>query len=227
MTGLLRSARVLALRVNFYPFAATTCALIGVTGFFTLTATGRSITTHTLQQVGWAPRDLVALDIGRMLFSALVTNGGLVFWMALALTALFVGLAEHYAGSPMAAATFWGVHLATLGVMLAVSLPLHLAGDSLGTLVYATRDVGPSAGYVGCLGLAIVCSKRRERWWVLGATAVVLATVLARSLWGSGTEAIDVSANLAHAVALPIGASFGLLYLRRTRQESLRANRSA
>lgn len=206
--------RSLLTRASFYPFTVTTCALITFVGFLTLTATGQAITHRALLEFGWAPRDLLALDLGRTAFSALVTSGGAVFWMALALTALFVGAAEHYGGTAIAAATFWGVHLATTALMLAVALPLHLAGISLATLVFVTRDVGPSAGYVGCLGLALVLCGKPWRWWALGATGAALGAVLAMSLATLGTDPTDVSANFAHAVALPLGALAGLAVVR-------------
>ncbi len=220
MRELLPSMRTLALRVTFYPFTAATCGLICLAGLLTLTATGQDITQRAMHQFGWAPRDLIALDVGRAVFSALVTNGGVVFWTALALTALFVGAAEHFAGALAAAVTFWGSHLATLALMLVVSLPLHLSGDSLGTLVYASRDVGPSAGYVGCLAMALVCSGWRWRWWAVGAIAAGLASALVLSLTAVPADSLDVSANLAHVIAFPVGITFGLFFTRRARRLS-------
>jgi len=203
------------LRASFYPFTAATCALLVFAGFLTLTATGQDITQRVLQDVGWAPRDLLALDIGRTAYSALVTNGGYVFWMALVLTVVFVGAAEHLAGSAVAALTFWGVHFATTATMLLVSLPLHISGVSLATLVFLTRDVGPSAGYVGCLGLSLVLTRARWHWWALGAVGLFLVTALAVSLSTPGTAPADVSANLAHVIALPYGAALGWVVARR------------
>lgn len=60
-----------------------------------------------------------------MFISALVTSGGVVFWEALFFIAFAVGLAEWLTGWKRAAATFLGVHLLALMLVLATCSIRH------------------------------------------------------------------------------------------------------
>jgi hypothetical protein len=209
--------RALAWRSAQYPFTVATCVLIVFAGFLSYTAAGQTISRSALRQFGSSPRDLLALNIGRVITSAFVTDGGLVFWMALALTALFVGAAEHFTDTATAALVFWGAHFASFSVTGLVTLALGVAGSRLGMLLFVTRDVGPSAGYVGCLGLALVCSGWRYRWWVIALVAGALGVSLAFSIQELVTNPRGVSANIAHFVALAFGVASGVAVRRRRR----------
>ena len=209
--------RTVAWRVAQLPFTLATCALIVLAAFASYTAVGQTISRGALHRFGSSPRDLFALNLGRIITSAFVTDGGLVFWMALTLTALFVGAAEYFTDSGMAALVFWGAHFATFAVTGLVTLALGAAESRLGELLFVTRDVGPSAGYVGCLGLALVCSGWKYRWWMIGLVAVALSVALVLSLPELRTNPRDVSADIAHAVALAVGVGSGMGVQRRRR----------
>jgi len=140
--------------IKRFPFTLIMLVLLILAAFLTDTHTGQ-LSAEWLDRVGFAPTDLLALDLERLFTSAIVTIGGSVFLRALAMIAFAVGLAEWRTSSRRAALTFWGIHLLTvLLVSLAISLPLHWAGVTVGSLVALSRDVGPSAGYFGALGLA-------------------------------------------------------------------------
>lgn len=127
--------------------------LFGIVGILTNTYVA-AISNHWLDRLGFAPIDLLALDLFRLFTSALVTAGGPVFWEILRLTAFGVGLSEWLTGTRRAALTFWGIHSTTLVLELLVcALPLQSIGMKFGSLVALSRDVGPSAGYFGALGL--------------------------------------------------------------------------
>ena len=159
-----------------------------------------------LQRLGFAPVDLWLARWDGLLTSALVTAGGLMFWQALLFVALTVGAAEWLAGTLAAFLVFWGVHLATLLLeSLAIALPLHLMHLSLGTGLFVARDVGPSAGAFGALGLVIGLLPRPWRWIGGGA---ILAALLAVVLTASGTVdelTLQLTAELAHLIAFPLG----------------------
>jgi len=176
-----------------------------------LTFVGLMTNTH-LQQIsrwwvdrlGFAPRDLWFLHLERLFTSALVTQGAGVFWQALGMIALCVGLAEWLAGTRRTLATFWGVHLLTLitesALIKWVLQPLQwVAANPL------PRDVGPSAGYFACLGLASVSLKNPWRW-ISGAviwTVLIVAVFVAPR---PGQDAsLKLSADLAHVIAFPLG----------------------
>jgi hypothetical protein len=205
------TTRLLGWRARRYPFTLATCGLIVFAGFLSSTAAGQSISGRALHQFGSSQRDLIALDLGRVITSAFVTDGGTVFWVALAFTALFVGAAEHFTDTWTAAITFWTAHFATFAASLLVTAWLGMAGSRLANLLFATRDVGPSAGYVGCLGLALVCSGWRWRWLAIGAIAIGLCVTLARSVPGLHAAPRVFSADFAHAIALVVGVAAGLI----------------
>lgn len=194
-----------------YPATAATCFALLVGGWLTGTTTGQAISRATLARLGYAPRDILALDLWRLLGSALVTHGGLEFWTALAATALFLGLAEKTAGTKVALAGFWGAHAIALVAETALIATLHVAGGSrLATLVYFARDVGPSAGYFGALGLGLAVAKPRWARAALFAVGAILLTLLAKTLLASPVDADQLSADLAHVIALPAGAMIAL-----------------
>ncbi|HYM16054.1 MAG TPA: hypothetical protein VEZ14_10890 [Dehalococcoidia bacterium] len=159
-----------------------------------------------LQRVGFAPQDLVAFGWRRLITSALFTHGRWEFWIALVLIALAVGAAEWQTGTVRAFLTFWGVHLATLlGESLLIALPLKLAGVPVGAQLSDVRDVGPSAGYVGALGL--VCALLPSPWRHRAAIAVLIGLLFFALLPpdGSESDAVKLSADIAHVIAFVLG----------------------
>jgi hypothetical protein len=201
------------------PFTLATCAVVGLAALWTNSYIS-ALSAHWLNRLGFAPRDLALLRWPRLITSALVTDGGWGLWGALALLALSIGLAEWRTGSLRTATTFWGVHLSTLLIeSLLITGPLRVLGLSfrealapgqsavtwtLASLALA-RDVGPSAGYFGTLGL--VCARLKRPWSrVLG--GLIMGTLLVAPILpaptGSGTI-IALSAGLAHMIAFPLG----------------------
>lgn len=154
---------------------------------------------------GYCPQDLLNLDIVRFFACALVTAGGGVFFRALAMTCLSVGLTEHLTGSRRAFFVFWGTHLATLLVeSLLIALPLNWAGIQAGEPLVLVRDVGPSAGYFGSLGYAL--AKTDKRWGIAIGIVVysgILLSLILQLLVPQPAPAL--SATLAHVIAFPLG----------------------
>lgn len=161
-----------------------------------------------LAQLGFAARDFWEVRWGRFFTSALVTLGGSVFWQAMGMVTLAVGAAEYLTGSKSALATFWGVHLTTLlaeGTIVGPALHwLVFNGDSL---LLLARDVGPSAGYFGSLGLAVAALPVDRRW--RGLLAAVVFGSLVFALFQSPDPNEDATlrllANIAHILAFPLG----------------------
>lgn len=191
--------------IPILPFTLVMMAGLILTGIVTNTYF-EQITRHWVNRIGFAPRDLWHMHYERMLTSALVTSGGMVFWQALFSVALFVGLAEWMAGSLRATATFWVVHLLTLILLsLIVSLALHQLRDFGLAASEIERDVGPSAGYFACLGLVSAQLKRPWNW----AGGILLLMMFLAALFlppGAGQYAeVKFSADLAHLLAFPLG----------------------
>ena len=186
------------------PFTLTMLVLMGLTAILTNTHAA-TISAEWLDRLGFAPVDLFALDLGRLFTSALVTSGGRVFWEALGMVTFAVGLAEWLTGPIRAALTFWGVHLSTLVIeSLVVVFPLHLLGMTFSSLVALSRDVGPSAGYFGALGL--VSARLKYPWNLISGGLIFIGLQLALlRVSGGNNLGMEVSADLAHLIAFPLG----------------------
>jgi hypothetical protein len=186
------------------PFTLTMLALLGITAIWTNTHTA-PISTKWLDRLGFAPFDLLALNISRLITSALVTGGGRIFWEAIGMVTFAVGLSEWLTGSRRAALTFWGVHFSTLLIeSLAIALPLHWAGTTFGSLAALTRDVGPSAGYFGALGL--VSAHLKYPWnLVSGGVIFIVLEIALLHVSGNNSLGMEVSADIAHIIAFPLG----------------------
>ncbi len=188
-----------------FPFTLVMLVVLGATAVFTNTHLS-SLTEGWLARLGYSPRDLWLFHWERLFTSALVTFGKGVFWQAAGMITLAVGAAEWLAGTKRTTLTFWGVHFTTLlGESLLVALPLYLSGSTIGTALILARDVGPSAGYFGCLGLA---SRRLSRpWQWLSGTAVLIGLfwTLFQSPKVGQDAAAKLAADLAHLIAFPLG----------------------
>jgi hypothetical protein len=206
------------LKERTFPYLPFTLVMMaGLILFAVLTNTYfEQITRHWINRVGFAPRDFWYMRFERMFTSALVTSGGNVFWQALLLVGLLVGLAEWRTGTTRATITFWGVHLLTLVLLsLIVSLTLHQLRDFGLAASEFERDVGPSAGYFACLGL--VSAQLKRPWnWVSG---ILLFAMFILALFlppGAGEKAaMKFSADFAHLLAFPLGWLSSFLFTKR------------
>ncbi len=166
----------------------------------------QALTQEWMNRLGFAPRDLWFLRWWRLILSAFVTSGGLTFWLALAMVAITSGVAEWLAGSVSAVLVFWGVHLLTLVTeALLFTLPLHQLGFTQARGLFFSRDVGPSAGYMGSLGFIVAFLPRPWRWVALGGILAYLLAALFLPSAGSASAAIELTDDLAHLIAFPLG----------------------
>jgi hypothetical protein len=198
----------LGLRV---PFTLATVGMIALAGWLTNTATGEELGSQAITRLGFAPADTASFDLVRAVTSAFVTTSPVSFWTAIVATTVFAGLLEWRQGSLRAAIAFWGTHLITITLSSALIAPLHLAGDATARLLFLARDVGPSAGYVGCLGYLLFGLGGRLRLIALGLGVAVLLAVLAVTMRSVASRPAEMSAALSHLLALPIGFGLGAL----------------
>ncbi|MCB9419394.1 MAG: hypothetical protein H6667_06305 [Ardenticatenaceae bacterium] len=196
----------LRLYIRRFPVTISLLFVLAVTAVLTNSHIS-SLEPVWLSQLGFAARDFWELRWGRLFTSALVTLGGAVFWQAMGMVMLAVGAVEYLTGSKSALATFWGVHLATLLAEGAVVGPaLHWLVFNGDSLLLLARDVGPSAGYFGSLGMAVAALPVQRRWRGLLAAAVFAALVLALFQPPDGEDTtLKLLANIAHVLAFPLG----------------------
>ncbi len=187
------------------PFTLLMLMALIVAGIYGRTHVG-SLDVDVRHRVGYSPRLLLNGHLHRPFTSVLFTAGGWRFYASLLMVALTVGWIECSHGTRRALLTFFGVHLLTLLILgVGVALPLVLLGTHRGTLLFDAQDVGPSAGYYGCLGLAVAGLPGRKRKKIVFA---VLAVLLLRLVWSTAhipEEGRTMSADLAHLTAFPLG----------------------
>ena len=135
------------------------------------------------------------------------------------MVALFVGAVERRAGWRWALGTFSAVHVWTL---LRLSLTSYLAegepGRTLGSTMATLRDVGPSAGYFGCVGFTVATLvDRRLRILVSVLVLVWLGADFGGVITMGAALPQEFSADLAHLIAFPAGWLLGRVWRYRKR----------
>jgi hypothetical protein len=105
------------------------------------------------------------------------------------------------------------VHLITLVLEgLIFSLPLRQLGFSQERALFFSRNVGPSAGYMGTLGLITTFLPKPWRWVVFGVILAYLLFAVFQPSQAGVTPAIEFSDDLAHLIAYPIGFMSAYLF---------------
>jgi len=173
-----------------------------------------------VNRLGFAPRDLWVFRWERLILSVLVTSGGVTFWLTSGMVAFSSGIAEWKTGTLRAALTFWGVHLVTLILeALIFSLPLHRLGFTQARAVFFLQNVGPSAGYMGSLGLITTFLPKPWRWVPFGVILAYLIIALFLPARSGVTPALKLADDLAHLIAYPLG--WMSAYLFKIKRKSL------
>ncbi len=177
----------------------------------------QELTRAWINRLGFAPRDFWLLRWERLLLSAVVTQGGISFWFALIMVAFTSGVIEWKTGSWRALGAFWGVHLVTLFLESALFLlPFRQLGFPAARAVFFSRDVGPSAGYMGSFGYVLTFVPKPWRWIAFSITLLILVTSLFLPPTPGMTLAIKLADDVAHLIAFPLGWLFASLVSRRT-----------
>ncbi len=167
--------------------------------------------------IGFSPLSTVELQWHRPLTSLLFTAGDRIFLQSLIMLCICVGLCEQRFRTATTTLVFFASHLiVTVGLALFVILPFHTAGAEWATVLASEKDVGPSAGYYGCLGFWIASLNSRHRRILILCLILVLAVRLVFSLEKIELNPATVSADLGHLAAFPLGLIVGFWNQRRT-----------
>ena len=202
---LLASMSAIAKFIRRLPFTLAILFMLSLVAIWTNTYLGQ-ISHLWLSRLGFAPSDLLELNLERLVTSALVTNGGSVFWKAFAIILICVGTAEWLTGTRRTGFTFWGVHLLALFLLTLIITLSHRQLRQFGLQVaLAARDVGPSAGYFACLGL--LSGWIKPPWnWISGAVLMAAFVIALFIPTAAGQNAqVKFAADLAHLLAFPLG----------------------
>ncbi len=188
-----------------YPFTLGMLAALVAAGIYGKTHVGM-LDTQVHHQVGYSVRLLLEGELHRGVTSLFFTAGGSRFYSSLAMLVGAVGWVEAKYGTIRAAATFVGIHLITLLLMSGAIASLYaLLETHRGSLLWEAKDVGPSAGYYGCLGLAIAGLSPPVRLSLITAILTVLTLRLAWSSFHLPDGGRTMSADIAHLIAFPLG----------------------
>jgi hypothetical protein len=200
-----RSSLQLGQVVSRLPFTLIMVTLLLLVAWWTNSYV-QELTREWVNRLGFAPRDFWLLRWWRLFLSALVTSGGVTFWFALGMVVFTSGVAEWKTGTLRTALTFWGVHLLTLVLEgLTFSLPLRQLGFAQERALFFSRNVGPSAGYMGCLGLITTFLPKPWRFVTFGVILAYLLIALLLPARAGVTPVIKLSDDLAHLIAYPLG----------------------
>ncbi len=176
-------------------------------------------------RLGYAPTHLQdPSEWWRLAVSGTVTTGGRGFVAGVISLLVFTGTSEWWAGTRWAAIGFAvGYFASVLAVSLLVALPLYWLGSSIGKELATLPGVGPSAGYLGSLGL--IAAMLPERFRRPGATFafVVLAALVAIPPIGTDEpRAIWVTDGLVHLFAFVAVFATRMLWQRRRNRRTAR-----
>lgn len=169
------------------------------------------------ERVGFSPWHLIRGPFLRVLRSAFYTAGGAAFYISLLMLIFCVSITERVFGNWQTAGLFWSSHLITLLVTsFCIAIPLHRMRIGRGALLATAHDVGPSAGYYGCLGA--YCHSL-DTLWRVPLIGLILASLGMRVVWSSihaKDHGRNLSADVSHAVAFPLGVGLAQFLLHST-----------
>lgn len=205
------------MKLTRLPFTVSMLVALVMLGIYGQTHVG-PLDVDVHQSAGYSTELLFAGHLHRLLTSLFFTAGGSRFYASLIMFAGAVGWVEWFHGTRRAACIFFGVHLLTLLIVsIAITYPLAALETVQGHLLYSARDVGPSAGYYGCLGFAIAGWADHRRPYVASCVVFLMLMRLAWSGLHLPATAHTLDADLAHAVAFPLGFAIGREMIRMNR----------
>ena len=141
----------------------------------------------------------------RMLTSLPFTAGGAKFYLSLFMLIGCVGVVEYRIGAVRTLLAFLGFHLITLLTLCTAITLASGMGIAWAKTLENAPDVGPSAGYYGCLGLVTALVDTKLRRFILLGVLLALGIRVGWSGMHLPQAAQTLSADLAHLVAFPIG----------------------
>ena len=191
------------------PFTIVLLVGLLITAFFT-GAYRADLSAQWMQKIGFAPNDLWLGRIEQMILSAFFTDSPKSLIQALVMTAASVGRSETVLGTERCMLVFFGIHILTLVILsLLIIWPLHFLKHPSGTSLAFVKDVGPSAGYFGCLGNLVFMLPGRFRLITVISAMICLSVAFFIPAESNGKKWIKNHADLAHWIAFVLGVLYG------------------
>tara|TARA_R110000737_G_scaffold2923_1_gene8258 strand:- start:95751 stop:96395 length:645 start_codon:yes stop_codon:yes gene_type:complete len=206
--------------IKRFPFTICMGIVVLLIGLMSATAWDR-IDSTTIKLFGLSPNHVYAFNLYGLITSAFLTHGGIIFWRAWTMLCACLFWCEYTAGTRKALAAFWLGHAATILLVSWVVVPIVLlARPQAGDLIVVASDVGPSAGYIACLALAVVSIRSaRDRMLVWSVIASVLVGLILMRTHLLQTKPAFWLADVSHLVSFLItsGSLFAWDFLRSTK----------
>jgi hypothetical protein len=191
--------------VRRIPFTLAMLVAILLAALATNPSFGR-ISEVWIQRLGYAPRDLFHLRLDRLVISVLLITDARSYAQAFLTIGLVGGACEWITGTRLLAAVFWGTTLiSTIAESVLIAAPLYVLGSSFGEKLYVTRDVGASASYFGCTGLACALLPKPWRWIAAGLVLAFLLSTFVLPTPVSTQTPVRWMDGIAHLIAFPLG----------------------
>lgn len=174
-----------------------------------------SIPADWSESYGFAPRHFASGDLLRLITSVFLTHDGLHFAFAVTMISFVVAWAERNLGTSIAICIFALSHLTSMLVFaIGVGALQSTSVRQSVSALYDFHDVGPSAGYYGCLGAVLVAAHLTyKRVVAVGLIAFLMLRIFISAKFASQSHAL-LSADLVHLLAALVGMSLGTIFAR-------------
>lgn len=192
---------------HLHPPVFTSLMLIMILSFAALTKSNEGeLPEEWLSRMGFAPKDIWLKKFENIFLSAFITDSRRAFIQALVMIFFFVGALELRLTTWITMLYFWCIHVLTLFfVTLFIIGPFEKTGHKLGQSLYLSKDVGPSAGYFGCLGVLIHNFFGAGIGWIVFLSVIIGMLIYLRVPVSEEKKLMKLHADLAHMVALSMG----------------------
>ena len=187
-----------------------------------------SLYADSASSLGLAPRHLVSGELLRVMTSLFLTHDLRHLEVVFVMIFLAVGWCENTLGSKIAFWTFSLSHLTSVFIFAVGVGLLHWMqlGQSISTL-YSLHDVGPSAGYYGCLSRTILACEIPHKKTLLGGLFGVLSVRALVSFLQMPDSQISLSADIVHLIAVIVGVILQVSWYRTNKRNcDIRASSS-
>ncbi|MDX1925241.1 MAG: hypothetical protein SFV81_01910 [Pirellulaceae bacterium] len=194
---------------RYYPFTLGLLAAVTMAAALARLLPG-SLPLDWSSNFGFAPKHIASGDllrlITRLITSVFLTHDGLHFACAVTMISLVVGWSERTLGLW---STFFNFAFSHLTSMLAFAIGVSLlqftfVSQTMASL-YDFQDVGPSAGYYGCLGALLIASKVPYKQLIIAGVLIILAIRVLLSAKSMPESHALLSADLVHLIAILVG----------------------
>jgi hypothetical protein len=189
---------------NFFPVTIAIALLVATLGLANETWWA-NLASETRVSFGQSPQHVIDGSWYRLVTSLPITGDPSHLRSSLVMIILCVGWHEVRYSWSKTVIVFLSAHFLTMLIESVILNSLHWMGSGPVSPLLIAHDVGPSAGYYGCLGSCIYYLPARLRYPFGLAICVWLVLRWTISSTGASYSSMDVRSDLAHWITWLIG----------------------